>query len=150
MKNQDFVSLCVFGLISIIFFFGGALGIILTVKHLNSILGLEASEIIEDAIVTGVGRRIRTPSNEIYFETISDNKVYRFHLLKLTHGANVGDKIEVRFNEERTLFYVVEFSSARFITFIVQIVLFLGCLVFSILFLKYDTLDLYKSIRIRG
>jgi len=144
-KNYFVSSAVVFGLITIILFFGGLLGIIFTAIHFHKILEIKESGITENAIITRIVCRARTPDDDIYFTTINDNKTYRFHLVKLTYGEiNVRDKIEVKFNDERTLFFVTNLKSATYVSYIVQIFLFLVCLVFSIPFFR-GTIELYKS-----
>jgi hypothetical protein len=145
MNKQVFISLCTFGLITIILFFEGLLGIIFTARELYYILELEKNETIETASITGKTNRTRTPDFTIYFITINDNKTYRFHLLKFAYGkVSIGDKIEVKFNDARTLFLITNFKSAIYAGYIVQIGLFLVCFLLSILFLR-GTIDIYKQ-----
>jgi len=106
IKNK--VAFVVFGLISIILFFGGMLGVFFSIKYLNNIFKLEKSEIAETAIITSVINRSRTPNSAIYFLTINENKTYKINLIKIVtiNKFNIGDIIEVKFNEEKTRFFI--------------------------------------------
>ena len=136
-------AIIVFGFITAILFFGGVLGVFFTARHLINIRELEKSDIIEEAIITSKLNRVRTFTNDIYFITISDNKTHRFHLMKLNE-SRVGDRIEVKFNEDMTKFLVTDFKSTTYFTYIFQIFLFLICFILSIMFLR-ATIEMYKS-----
>ena len=147
MDKKVFVSFLTFGLITVVLFFGGTIGTILTVKHVNKIRELEKSEKIKEAVITRIESRSRTPNSTIYFVAKNDINTYRMHLLKLVMiRAKVGDELKVKFNNDRTMFLITNYQTATYISYAVQIGLFIVCFLLSILFLR-GTIDLYKYIR---
>jgi len=146
MNKRPFFSLFAFWLITTIFFFGGLLGIIFTIRHLYKITELEKSEIVEEAVITKVVMSYRSFTDTVYFSTTHDNKVYRFQLLN-SYNVNVGDKIEVKFNEEKTFFLVEKYSLVVYISKILEIFLLLVCLILSIYFILIWYNDTYKQAR---
>ena len=146
MNKQYILAFCIFGLLTLVFFFGGILGVVFSIKRYDNIRKLEESNIIESASITQFQRSYRTSSNLIYFTTQNDGKIYRFNLIKLASGKiEVGDEIEVKFNEDKTLFLITNYSFAFYIGYIVQIILFVICIILSILFL-YGTILIFKYI----
>ena len=147
MNKKALVQFFGFGVITAILFLGGTLGVFFTVKHVNRIRELEKSEVIEEAVITRVERRSRTSNNTIYFYTENDRKTHRMHLLiLLSTEVEEGDKLEVKFNSDRTVFLITNYQSATYIGYNVQIGLFIVCFLLSILFLR-GTIDTYKNIR---
>ena len=145
MNKKVFVSLCVFGLVTVFLFFGGILGFFFTFKHLNNVRELEKSNIIENALITNIVKRARTFNNTIYFTTISDKKLYQLNLIKIIPGKiNIGDEILVKFNDEKNLFLITNYSNAIYSGYIIQIVLFIFCFFLSILSLR-GTISIYKN-----
>jgi len=134
----------VFIFFSIIMFFGGILGIIFSLKYYNNIRKLEKSNIIESAIIERVGDKISGSSDTIYFTLINDGKTYRTNLLR-PNKIKVGEEIEVRFNDEKTLFLITNYSKLVYAGYIVQIILFIVCFLLSIPMI-IGTINIYRRM----
>ena len=132
MERKYTFGLCFFGVIFIGLFLGGILGILFTVRHYTNVLALEGSENIETATITSIHRGRRSGST-IHFMIQNDEMIYRTNIM--TSGLRVGDEIEVKFNEDRSLFLVATYQSEVFIGFIAQVILFAILFALSIIIL---------------
>ena len=150
MINRYNIPFIAFGIITLIMFFGGLLGIIFSIRHSNNIRKLETSNYIENATITHIVRRARSGGNNlVYFMTENERKSYSINLTSFrnfsTERISIGDKIEVRFNEDRTQFLIIDYSSIIYRGHIIQIFLFAVVFILSILFLL-GTIEIYKKM----
>ena len=146
MIRNYFVAFCVFALSSITLLGGGITGLVFSIKHYNDTRELEKSEIIENAIITHFVRRSNTSNYLIYFTTQNEGKTYRYNLFKVPFTKiKAGDEIEVKFNKNRTLFLITDYSSAFYAGYIVQIVLFVVCIILSVFFIL-GTIEIYNKM----
>ena len=146
MIKSYLFAFCLFAFIFIVFFVGGILGVVFSIKGYKNIRELEKSSAVESAVITKFQMRIRSRgfSNSIYFTTRSDGKSYHYNILKLLPGKiEAGDDIEVKFNENRTLFLITNYSSAFYADYIIRIFLFIVCIILS-MFCLYDAISIYK------
>jgi hypothetical protein len=146
MKKYFSLVFWMFLILFVLFFGGGILGMIFSIKHYNRICDLEQSNIVDSAVVTGFYRRQGSSTSiTIYFATKSDNKMYKYSLSKFPYiKINTGDEIVVNFNEDRTRFFITNYSSAIFTGYYIQIILFIVLLILSGLFL-FGTIEIYRK-----
>ena len=150
MINRYNIPFIVFCLITLIMFFGGLLGIIFTIRHSNNIRQLENSKYVENATITHIVRRARSGGNNlVYFMIENERKSYRINLTTFrnfrTERISIGDKIEVKFNEDRTQFLITDYSSIIYRGHIMDIFLFAVVFILSIFFL-FCTIEIYKKM----
>jgi len=122
------VLFCMLIFFSFIFFFGGILGLVFSIKHYVYISNLQKSNIVENVIISkkerGMARARQSSSMLIYFTSKYNGKTYRMYLPSGLQDIKLGDEIEVRFNDKRTWFWITNYSfliRVRYFSFIIML-----------------------------
>lgn len=149
MNNNYLVGFCVYVFIFIILFVGGIIGLVFINRYISNIREIEKTDRIEDAIVTKVVRKIANSSTKtVYFRFENDEKTHetKFYFTGfLNFDARAGEKIEVKCNKERTLFFITNYSHAFYRSYFILNILFTVCILLSLLSL-YSIIGMYKRL----
>ena len=135
MKKRKIFQISIYGIISIFFFSIGILGLIFFINQFNNLRELSKSGIAEKAVVTKISRKAKSKEvMAIYFVTEKEDKTYK-NLFRTNFPGEikVGEEIEVKFNKDRTLFLITNYSTSIYSSYISIMVIFGICLLLAIL-----------------
>ena len=80
-------------------------------RHYTNVFVLESSGVKEVATITRISRSGTHGGSAFYFTTEIDSKIYRTTAIRGRY--RVGNEIIVKFNDDRTLFFVTNFCCAH-------------------------------------